>query len=77
MTLKTVIKWAVYVGDQGRITQLPGISQHAATSIPEEGKTIIHPYLVDPQTLQPCPVIVSRVTQTNAQCVVVVVARPQ
>ena len=61
MRIKTGIRWAVVAGDQGRILQLPGITQHIITDLPQEGEIIIHPHLVDPATRHPCQLMVIEV----------------
>jgi len=75
----TAIRWAVHPAETGRIEQLPGVSKYVAPGIPEEGATLTHPYLVDPKTRQPCPLIVSQVMRgyPEPHLVTVVVSRQQ
>lgn len=73
------IRWAIHPAEAERIEQLPGISNHTATELPKEGETLIHPYLIDPVTRQPCPVVVYQVIPgyPEPRDVTVVVSRPQ
>lgn len=78
MTLRTSIRFAVHPADQGQVTQLDGISSSTETRIPQPGETITNPYLVDPRTRLPIPLIVSDVLlDYSPDYVVVVVTRPQ
>lgn len=78
MTIHTSIRFAVHPADQSRIKQLDGISNYVGNSIPNPGDTITNPYLVDPRTLQPTPLLVSDVLlDYSPEYVVVVVTRLQ
>lgn len=75
---KFAIRWASHPADQNRIEQLPGISEHTWEGIPAEGETIVNPFLVDPITRLPCPLIVSRILwEYSEDYLVVVVSRAQ
>jgi hypothetical protein len=73
------LRWAVHPADIERVAQLPGISSMVAAGIPEEGQTITHPFLVDPKTKAPIPVIISQVIlgMPEPDLVTVVVTRGQ
>lgn len=71
------IRWATQPADAKRIEQMPGISDQVANEIPPIGSTITNPYLVDPSTKQPIPLLVADAyIHGQTGDVVVVVTRP-
>lgn len=72
------VRFAVHPADQGRIEQLPGCSNTAMTQLPNAGDSIILPFLVDPHSRLPVPVLVGQVLlDYSPEFVVIVVTRAQ
>lgn len=56
MAKQEFVRWAVHPADVGRIVQLPGASKLPLERLPSVGALIVLPFLVDPQTREPCQV---------------------
>ncbi|AKH38782.1 MULTISPECIES: hypothetical protein [Nitrosomonas] len=54
------VKWAVYPGDEGKVSYIEELWDSPCT-LPSEGSLIIRPFLIDPETRQPVPVRVAEI----------------